>query len=114
MSLDRVLQLIKHLGFSDAEAEVYVHLAKMGPKGSKELADSLNLNKRQLPFVLKTLQERGAVTTSQEGTILFSALPFEKLLNSFVNENVSQAKLIQKSKKDLLENWQQMVKENST
>jgi sugar-specific transcriptional regulator TrmB len=112
LSLERVLQLIKRLGFSRVEAEVYVHLAKAGPKSSKDIAEGLNFNPQQLHLVLKSLQDKGAVKTSRRRTILFSALAFEELLASFVETNINQAQVIQKTKQDLLASWQEMVGKN--
>jgi len=43
---------------------------------------------------------------------LFSALAFEELLASFVETNINQAQVIQKTKQDLLASWQEMVGKN--
>jgi sugar-specific transcriptional regulator TrmB len=112
LSLERVLQFIKRLGFSRIEAEVYVHLTKAGPKSSKDIAKDLNLTVQQLNLILKRLQDKGAVKTNRRRTVLFSALAFEELLASFVETNINQAQAIQKTKQDLLASWQEMAGKN--
>jgi sugar-specific transcriptional regulator TrmB len=114
LSLERVLQLIRHLGFSRVEAEVYIHLAKGGPKSSKDIAKGLNVTQQQMQLVLNTLKNKGVVKTSRRRTVLFSALPFEEFLTYFVEANMNQAKTIQKTKQDLLDSWQEVVGENGT
>jgi sugar-specific transcriptional regulator TrmB len=108
-----VLQLIKRLGFSRIEAEVYVLLAKAGPKSSKDIAEGLNFTPQQLRPVLESLQDKGAVKTSRRRTVLFSALEFEELLNFFVKSNMNHALIIQKTKQDLLTSWQEMLENNN-
>lgn len=48
MSLERVIKALVDLGLSRIEAEVYVHLAKRGPKEMVNLADALNFRKLEL------------------------------------------------------------------
>jgi sugar-specific transcriptional regulator TrmB len=113
LSLERVLQLMRRLGFSRVEAEVYVHLAKAGPRSSSDLAESLNLTTQQLHIVLRSLKDKGAVKFNRRKAILFYALKFEELLNFFVKSNISQAQIIQETKQDLIASWKEMLGESN-
>lgn len=113
MSLNRVLELLKSFGFSSVEAEVYVFLAKAGPSKGRDLISGLNIVKQQLYPILKRLKQKGIVTHSSEHPSLFKALTFEELLNLYAELNVERAKIIQKTKEELLDNWRNMKKNNN-
>jgi len=106
LSLERVLKILEEFGFSQLDAKVYVYLAKTSPQKGMDLATGLNMTRRELYPVLKSLQEKGVVTTSFEHPGLFSALAFEELLNLYVKVNVEQAQIIKETKEELLESWQ--------
>jgi hypothetical protein len=66
MSLGRVLRLLESMGFSRVDSEVYVYLAKTGPKSSRELSalsfrELLDLHMKdraeEAKLVLQTRQE---------------------------------------------------------
>ena len=105
MSLERVLKTLEGLGLSRTDAEVYVYLAKKGPKNGRELADALQVTKQQLYPSLKNLRSKGVVTVSLERPALFSAVAFEKVVDLLIAIKVEQAKAIQETKKELLASW---------
>jgi sugar-specific transcriptional regulator TrmB len=114
LSLERMLQLLKNLGFSRVEAEVYVYLTKTGPTKAKDLTIGLRITKQQLYPALKGLKKRRIVSSRPERHALFSALAFEELLNRYVKTNLEQADTIKKTKEELLTNWRNMAKQNNT
>ena len=114
LSLERVLRLLEASGFSRVTAEVYVHLAKMGPKNGRDLTSGLKMTKQQLYPILKSLQKKGIVTISPKRPALFSALAFEELLNLYVKLNVDQAKIIKETMEELLASWRDITKKNNT
>jgi HTH-type transcriptional regulator, sugar sensing transcriptional regulator len=103
-----VIKILENLGFSRVDAEVYVYLAKTGPKEGKDLTIGLRMAKQQLYQVLRNLKEKGVVTSSTDHPALFSALDFEELLRLYINLNKQQAKGIEETKKELLESWKNM------
>ena len=105
MSLERVLKTLEGLGLSRTDAEVYVYLAKKGPKNGRELADALQVTKQQLYPSLKNLRSKGVVTVSLERPALFSAVAFEKVVDLLIAIKVEQAKAIKETKKELLASW---------
>jgi sugar-specific transcriptional regulator TrmB len=100
-----VLKTLEGLGLSRTDAEVYVYLAKKGPKNRRELADALQVTKQQLYPSLKNLRSKGVVTVSLERPALFSAVAFEKVVDLLIAIKVEQAKAIQETKKELLASW---------
>ena len=105
MSLERVLKTLEGFGLSRTDAEVYVYLAKKGPKKGRELAKDLQVTKQQLYPSLKNLKNKGIVTASHERPALFSALAFKKVLELLIEIKVEQAKAIKETKKELLYSW---------
>jgi sugar-specific transcriptional regulator TrmB len=114
LSLERVLKTLQSFGFAKRDAEVYVYLAKKGPQETLEIASALRIRRPHLLRILKKLQEKGIVKASPEQPVYFSALAFEKTLDLLVKANIEQAKSIKETKQELLSNWRDMTKQNST
>ena len=114
MSLERVLKTLEGFGLSRIDAEVYVYLAKKGPKKGRELANALQVTKQQLYPSLKNLKNKGIVTANLERPALFSAVDFEKVLELLIEIKVEQAKVIKETKKELLGSWQSISWQEQT
>ena len=97
MSLERIIKTLESFGLKKIEAEVYVYLAKRGPQRAKELADAMNIRRKQLYSILKSLQAKGVITACHEHTTVFSALDFEKALDLLVKDNLEQVKAIKEN-----------------
>ena len=108
MSLERIIKILERFGFSRVDAQVYVYLAKTGPKEGRELTIGLRMAKQQLYLVLRHLKEKGVVTNSLDHPALFSALDFEELLKVYIKLNEQQAKSIEETKREILESWKNM------
>jgi sugar-specific transcriptional regulator TrmB len=112
LSLERVIKALVNLGLSQADAEVYVHLATTGPATARNIIRNLAFNKRQVYRSLKRLQNRGITITSDEHPSEFSAVPFEEVLNLLIEVKREQAKTLRESKKEVLSNWRKIVEES--
>jgi sugar-specific transcriptional regulator TrmB len=109
-----VLRILENFGVARTDAEVYVYLAKRGPKSEKDLANALKLAQQQLYSSLKNLQSKGIVTATVEKSALFSAVAFERVLELLVKANIEQAQSIKETKEDILANWRSMAKRDDT
>jgi sugar-specific transcriptional regulator TrmB len=105
LSLERVLKTLEGFGLSRIDAEVYVYLAKKGPRRGREIVGALQIAKQRLYPGLKNLQNNGMITVSLERPALFSAVAFEKVLELLIEIKVEQSKAIKENKKKLLESW---------
>jgi sugar-specific transcriptional regulator TrmB len=114
MSLERVLRLLEGFGFSRVDAEVYIYLAKKGPKREQDLANALKMAEQKLCASLKNLQSRGIVTATIEQSALFSAVAFERVLDFIVEANIEQAVAIKEAKEELLASWRANVPREDT
>lgn len=90
------------MGLTRVQAEVYVYLAKKGPKTIDYLIKTLLYNRREIEESLKILQFKGLLTRNQ---VLFCALPFEEVLTLLIETRKEQAQVVTKKKEELLVNW---------
>jgi len=104
-----VFKTLTGLGFSEADAQVYVFLSKKGLQRGRDVAKALKMNKQQLYPCLKNLQSKGIVSVTLEHPARFSAVPFESVLDLFVKAKMDEAQRIQQSKADILSDWQSIV-----
>jgi sugar-specific transcriptional regulator TrmB len=109
VSKEKVLKTLEELGLSKSDAQVYVFLAKRGPKKAKEVTLALKISKQQLYPSLKSLQSKSLVNATLEHPSRFSAVSFEKALDLFAKAKMEEAKSIQQNKDNLLSDWQSIV-----
>lgn len=108
MSLERVLKTLEAFGLSRADSEVYLYLAKKGPKKGREVAKALQISKQKLYPSLKNLKNKGIINASFDRPTQFSAIAFEEVLELLITIRVDQAKAIKETKKELLKSWRAM------
>jgi len=113
LNQDRVLGTLVDLGLTRTDARVYIYLAKRGPQRGKDLRNSLNMHKQQLYPCLKKLQSKGIVTATCKRPVLFSALPFEKVLDLVTKANIEEAERMIQNKEKILSKWQSIMHNNS-
>jgi len=92
-------QALVKLGFTETETKVYVQLTTEGPQTSRDMAKALNLHTRQICTSLKKMQNTGFVESNYKGQTHFLAVPFEKVLDQLIKDNIEQAKYMMKNKK---------------
>jgi sugar-specific transcriptional regulator TrmB len=76
--------------------------------------DNLKITKQQIYRSLKHLQSKGIIVPDVESQDAFSALPFEKALESLIKREKNQTQVIQETKETLLLSWKTMIEKNST
>jgi sugar-specific transcriptional regulator TrmB len=113
VSLELTLTALKRLGLTDTDARVYVYLAKKGPRGENDLANSLKLTKRQLSLTLESLLTKGMVSVISERSPKYSAIALEKALDQLTKERKKQVKALLASKEEMLINWRSMIEAES-
>ena len=114
LSLDRVLKSLVSLGISKSDAEVYIYLAKEGPKKASELANALEISRQKLYLNLKKLIEKQIVTTSDNKPSIFSAIAFEEAIDLLIQIKKEQSAAILETKEELISNWKSVDWKNNT
>lgn len=102
MSLERIINALIDIGLTREHAEVYVFLAKKGPKTIENLTKTLIFDSKELGRTLNSLQKKGLITKNQ---VLFCALPFEEVLTLLIETRKEQAHSANKTKEELLASW---------
>ncbi len=111
MSLGRVIKILGNFGFSKVDAEVYIYLAKKGPRREIDLAKALKLTDKKLDLILRNLQSKGLVTSAFEKSEMFLAEPFEKVLEKLVKSHIQQASAITENRAKFLARWQSLIQQ---
>jgi sugar-specific transcriptional regulator TrmB len=106
-----MLKTLNNLGFKLYDAEVYVFLAFNGPKKAQDIASSLKMKKSQVYRSLKNLRNKEIIQTNLPAQ--FSAISLDKVLESFVQAKLKEAKRMENNKEDVLALWKSSLKENS-
>jgi sugar-specific transcriptional regulator TrmB len=114
LSLKQILKTLIDLGLSNTDAEVYIFLATKAPQNAKDIANALKMKNQQLYLCLRKLQNKGIINCTSEYPKLFSAVPIEEALNSFINANLKEAQNMEENKKKILSFWRAMMKEKNT
>lgn len=113
LSLKQMRKALTDLEFSNADAEVYLFLATKAPQNSKDIADALKMKNQQLHSCLKNLQDKGIINCTSNHPKLFSAVPIEEALGSFINANLEEARQIEENREKILSIWQTIIKKNT-
>jgi predicted transcriptional regulator len=95
------------------DAQVYIFLAKKGPRGKEYLANTMKLTKQQLHRSLRNLEVKGMVIASLEPLIQFSAVSLERVIDQFLKAKKEQGKALQASREELLSSWRSMIENES-
>jgi sugar-specific transcriptional regulator TrmB len=114
LSLELALKTLRNLGLTERDAQVYVYLAKKGPREENKLALALNMKKDQLCLSLEDLASRGMVSTISEQSVKYFAVPLEKVLDELIKAVNERAKVWQASKEELLSTWRSLEKDTSS
>jgi|SRR4030043_586491 len=113
MSMERVLKAVMSLGLSEVDAQVYVFLALNGPHKANEITKNLSLYKEQLYRSLKNLRDKDVVKATIDYPVVFSAIPFEKILDLLAEIKKEEAQALREVREELLSSWKGMIKKNS-
>jgi sugar-specific transcriptional regulator TrmB len=110
MTQEWMVKTLIDLGFKEKDAEVYVFLAFNGPKGVRDIADSMKTYKRKVYRILKKLQNNEIVHATFDLPAQFSVVSFDKLLDLLISDTLEEANCIEEKKGEILALWRSSVK----
>ncbi len=108
-----MLEALVRLGLSNNDAEVYIYLAKGGPQGTQNMANALKMYEDQLSWSLKSLQTKGIVSATKDQATLFSALPFDKVLDLLLKAHFQETRNMEQDKTEILSQWRTLTERDS-
>lgn len=112
MTQDPVNKVLKDIGLTDRETELYIFLGKHGALKGVEIARRIRLDKGEVYHILRSLQSKGLVESTLQTPTRFAIAPFEKVLNQFIKARRDEAALVESTKGDLLNYWNKISKTN--
>jgi len=100
-----ILKFLQNLGFSKREVQVYMFLAKSGAQSTSFVAKRLKMERVQAYRTFKKLQEKGFIEATLERPTRFTVVPFEALLETFIEAKKSEVDNLASQKDELLTSW---------
>ena len=110
LSQETLKNALKNFGLAEKEAEVYIFLAKRGTLKSGQIAKQLKINKGQVYRILSNLKKKGVVEATLEFPTRFTAVSLDNVINSFLKYRREEISLVEKTKEDLLRDWDKISK----
>ncbi len=108
--MEQILRTLASFGLSQADARVYIFLAKKGPHTQEDLCNSLRIPEDRLHHCLKELETKGIITVSSENLLLFYALPFEKVLDLLLKTKLEEIRRTQQDAEEAISDWRSQTK----
>ena len=108
MSEKDILKFLQNLGFSKREIQVYMFLAKSGAQSTSFVAKRLKMERVQAYRTFKKLQEKGFIEATLERPTRFTVVPFQNLLESFIDAKKGEIESLNEQKDDLLGAWRSL------
>jgi len=106
MSEKDVTRFLQMLGLSKREIQVYMFLAKSGVQSTSFVAKRLKMERVQAYRTFKKLQEKGFIEATLERPTRFTIVPFEVLVDNFINTKKNEVVSLSDQKQNLLATWQ--------
>jgi sugar-specific transcriptional regulator TrmB/CBS domain-containing protein len=100
-----ITKFLQGLGFSKREIQIYMFLAKSGVQSTSFVAKRLKMERVQAYRTFKKLQEKGYIEATLERPTRFTVVPFEKLLEAFIESRKSEVSSLNEQKDSLLNAW---------
>jgi sugar-specific transcriptional regulator TrmB/predicted transcriptional regulator len=106
MSEKDITRFLQLLGLSKREIQVYMFLAKSGVQSTSFVAKRLKMERVQAYRTFKKLQEKGFIEATLERPTRFTIVPFEALVDNFINAKKNEVVSLSDQKQNLLTTWQ--------
>jgi sugar-specific transcriptional regulator TrmB len=99
---------------SKNEVKVYLYLARYGAQKAQKIAESLGVHRTEAYKILRTLENKGVIYRVLERPMKFTAVPFEKVLDTELEERRQRIHHLEKKKEELLHLWNALPKASET
>jgi sugar-specific transcriptional regulator TrmB/CBS domain-containing protein len=109
-----ITKFLQVLGLSKREIQVYMFLSKSGVQSTSYVAKKLKMERVQAYRTFKKLQEKGFIEATLERPTRFMVVPFETLLDAFINSKKGEVVRLTEQKASLMSAWQAISKPEST
>ncbi len=109
-----ITKFLQVLGLSKREIQVYMFLSRSGVQSTSFVARKLKMERVQAYRTFRKLQEKGLIEATLERPTRFTIVPFETLLDAFINSKKSEVAQLIERKEDLISTWNAISSPEST
>jgi HTH-type transcriptional regulator, sugar sensing transcriptional regulator len=102
--------MLRSFGLTEKEASIYILISKHGAIRSNELAKHTKTDKAEIYRILTSLQGKGIIEKTLESPTRFTAMPFEKVVDSYIKNKRDEANIVEKTRNNLLDDWKKITK----
>lgn len=106
----RMFEILRELGLSGREAEIYQFLWKKGPQKAHSVASHLDIDRAQTYRSLTSLKEKGIVEVTIEAPTRYAAVQIEPLLGFFIKTKKTEVTRLEGEKEDLIDYFKSISK----
>lgn len=110
LSEEPVRKILRNIGLTEKEIEVYIFLAKHGALKGAEIAKLTSTDNAEVYRILRSLQNKGLIEATLESPTRFLTIPFDRVLDSFIRGKRNEVALVENAKEDLLSDWERISK----
>jgi len=112
LSEEPIKKILKDVGLTEKETEVYIFLAKHSALKGNEIAKQTRTDNAEVYRILKSLQNKGIVEATLEAPTRFVTVPFDKVIDSFIKARRDEATFVERKKEDLMDDWKKISRTN--
>lgn len=105
LSEDGVRKVLRDLGLTEKEVDIYIFLAKHGAIKGGEISRRTKTHKGLVYRILSSLQSKGLVTATLEVPARFASVNFEEIIDSRIRSKQEDARQLEGARNDLLSYW---------
>jgi sugar-specific transcriptional regulator TrmB len=109
LSNEPIYQVLKDFGLTDKEANIYTLVAKYGALRGIEITRLSKNDKAEVYRILISLQNKGLIERTLESPTRFSAVPFEKVIDTFIKNKRDEADIVERKRISLLDDWKKIT-----
>ncbi len=110
MNQQLIEKILRNVGLTEKEAEIYIFLAKHKALKGAEIAKLTNTDKAEAYRILRSLQNKALLEATLESPTRFTIVPFDKVLDSFIKTRRDEVSLIESTRNNLLKDWEKISK----
>ena len=111
MGNETIRTVLRNMGLTEKEVEVYIFLSRRGVLRSLEIARGLKTYRTEVYRVLQSLKAKGLISITLEAPMRFKATPFNEILDLFIKTRREEVTKIEDSKPELLNDWEDFNRE---
>ena len=102
MDEKRLYEILRELGLSKREADIYLFLSRKGAQKAHSVAMQLGIDRAQTYRSLTSMQEKGILELTIEAPTRYIAVPIETLLEAHIKNKKTEVARMESDKTDLV------------